>query len=167
MDIYFEHEGKWMKKNLWIIIGVIAVFVGVIIAKELVLKKEVKESMTGADPYTFKDDLDKAIALGKPVILAFSFEADCCPGTKKFFNDYNLQIKQLFSEYEGRATGFFINTGNLKEETRDLLMEVAKRYQVQQIPSLIILDGAGEKHYQVEGPFQMDAIREKLGQVLQ
>lgn len=155
-----------MNKKMWIGMGVLVVFAAIILAKELVVEKAAKENTAAADPFTIKENLDKAIALGKPVILAFSFEADCCPGTKKFFDDYNLQIKQLFSEYEGRVTGFFINTGNLKEETRDLLMEVAKRYQVQQIPSLIILDGAGEKHYQVEGPFQLDHIREKLGQVI-
>ncbi|KOA19788.1 hypothetical protein CLHOM_18770 [Clostridium homopropionicum DSM 5847] len=45
----------------------------------------------------------------KPSIIIFSFDADCCENTKKFFNDYNSMARKLMKNYEGKFISLFNN----------------------------------------------------------
>lgn len=102
----------------------------------------------------------------KPSIIIFSYDADCCENTKRFFNEYNSMAKQLMKDYERKFISLFINIGTLKDYEKDVLMNIAKENGVSQIPSILIKDSNGRAIEVIEGPFDFDKVIKILDKVI-
>lgn len=80
----------------------------------------------------------------KPTMLVFSYDADCCPSTKKFFDDYNEKINKVAKEYRDKLNYIFINTGIVNENEKKQVIEIAKHYDIDYLPSIVLLNHNGE-----------------------
>lgn len=102
----------------------------------------------------------------KPSIIIFSFDADCCENTKKFFDEYNSMARKLMKNYEGKFISLFINTGTLKDEDENTLITIAKENGVSQIPSILIKDSSGKPIEVIEEPFDYNEVKKILDEVI-
>jgi hypothetical protein len=153
------------KRNLAIIaivfIAVIAVFSVKILAGKGKVQKSDKSSLTLEGRY------DKVIKSSKPSIIVFSYDADCCESTKKFFDEYNTKARIIMKAYENRFETLFINTGTISsKEDNDALVKIANDSKVSKLPSILILDGKGIPVKIFEGVFDDKEVRKALDEVV-
>ncbi|TYQ13077.1 UNVERIFIED_CONTAM: hypothetical protein Cloal_4126 [Acetivibrio alkalicellulosi] len=102
----------------------------------------------------------------KPSIIVFSYEGDCCPGTKQFFDNYNEQIRTLLKEYEDKFETMFIDLDGVTREDGEIVDIIAEKNGINQLASFVIRDSEGNPKRVVEGPFDMDEIKSFMDGVL-
>ena len=105
------------------------------------------------DPNSLKNIYQRFIESGKPSILVFSYDADCCATTKAFFDNYNGTAKKILEEYNSKFNTLFINTGILDKNNMSTVVEIASQNKVLNLPSILILDKTGKNYKVIEGPF--------------
>jgi hypothetical protein len=152
------------KRNLTI---VTIVFVAVITVFSMkILTGKGYGQNKGANLLGLKDQYKRVINSSKPSIIVFSYDADCCETTKKFFNEYNAKAKRLTKDYESRFETLFINTGIIKEgQEEEILKSIAKENGVKNLPSLLILDEKDKRVKVIEGDFDDKEVRMLLEEV--
>lgn len=106
------------------------------------------------------------IESGKPSILVFSYDADCCATTKAFFDNYNGMAKKLMEEYKNKFNTLFINTGILDKNNMDTVIEIAAQNEILNLPSVLILDKTGKSYKVVEGLFDEADVKQILDGML-
>lgn len=109
---------------------------------------------------------DRFVESGKPSMLVFSYDADCCPGTKAFFESYNTSAKKLMEEYKAKFNVLFINIGILDKTNMETAIEIATQNEVLNLPSILLLDSSGKSHKVVEGVFDEAEVKKILGGML-
>lgn len=145
------------KRNISIIIGVLVLVLGLFVAKG-VFKPDSKDALGGKN-LELKTAYEKIKSSKKPSIIIFSYDADCCPGTKQFFDEYNNKARQLMKDYEKQFETLFINTGILEEKEQQVLIDIAKENGVSRLPSILLKDSTGKPFRVIEGPFEDAEIR--------
>ncbi len=115
---------------------------------------------------SLKGIYNRFIASGKPSILIFSYDADCCPGTKAFFDSYNASAKKVMEEYKAKFNVLFINIGILDKTNMETAFEIAKQNGVLNLPSILILDSSGKTYKVIEGVYDEAEIRSILDGML-
>ncbi|PKM51900.1 MAG: hypothetical protein CVV02_04625 [Firmicutes bacterium HGW-Firmicutes-7] len=168
--------GKFLNKRNIIIVGAVIVLVLTVFAVKNFMRKE-NESDKGTallnqiDQGFIKLSLEEQYKYindqPMPTMIVFSYDADCCESTKKFFDEYNLKARQLMLEYEDQLEVLFINTGLIaSEEENEMLMKIANDYEVSTLPSILIRNGKGEKVKVIEGPFDFEEVKNVLNEVV-
>lgn len=152
------------KRNVFIIIGVVFLLCGTFLFKSILKSnKEVEQnSKTDVASMNLKEQYEKLNKLSKPSIIIFSYDADCCENTKKFFNQYNTKAKQLIKDYEKEFITLFINTGKLKGADKDTLMKIAEENRANQVPAISVRDSKGKLIKTLEGSFNDKEVRKLL-----
>lgn len=134
--------------------------------------KEETDSSKSSNTYseeegnTLEDIYQRFLESGRPSILVFSYDADCCPGTKAFFEEYNDAVMKLMKSYTGDFDALFINIGILGEKNMDTAVEIASQNNVLNIPSILILDRFGNGFKVIEGPFDKVEVKKILDGML-
>ena len=105
------------------------------------------------DPNSLKSIYQRFIESGKPSILVFSYDADCCATTKAFFDNYNGAAKKILEQYNSKFNTLFINTGILDKNNMNTVVEIASQNKVLNLPSILVLDKTGKTYKVIEGPF--------------
>ena len=118
------------------------------------------------DPNSLKSIYQRFIESGKPSILVFSYDADCCATTKAFFDNYNGIAKKILEEYNSKFNTLFINTGILDKNNMNTAVEIATQNQFLNLPSILILDKTGKAYKVIEGPFDENDARKVLDGML-
>jgi hypothetical protein len=103
---------------------------------------------------------------GKPSILVFSYDADCCASTKAFFDEYNSKAKKVLEENKDKFNTLFINTGILDKENTNTAIEIAAQNEVLNLPSILLLDKACKSYKVIEGVFNEAEVKKVLGGML-
>lgn len=111
---------------------------------------------------TLEDIYQRLLESGKPSIIVFSYDADCCASTKAFFDKYNDGVMELMDAYTGDFDALFINTGIPGEKNMDTAVEIASQNNVLNIPSILILDKSGNAFEVIEGPFDEVEVKKVL-----
>jgi len=132
--------------------------------------KEEDDQKSSAKNDTNSEDQDKSLKgiyerflnSGKPSILIFSYDADCCPGTEAFFEEYNAKAMNLVESYSGIFNAVFINIGILDKTNMNTVTELAVKYEVLNLPSILILDVSGQSHVVIDGKFNEDEVKKIL-----
>jgi len=106
------------------------------------------------------------IESGKPSILVFSYDADCCATTKAFFDNYNGIAKKILEGYNGKFNTLFINTGILDKNNMNTVIEIATQNEILNLPSILILDKTGKAYKVVEGLFDEAEVKKVLDGML-
>jgi cobalamin biosynthesis protein CobT len=115
--------------------------------------EDANDTSSEEDPNSLKNIYQRFIESGKPSILVFSYDADCCAATKAFFDDYNGTAKKILEEYNSKFNTLFINTGILDKNNMNTVIEIASQNKVLNLPSILILDKTGKAYKVIEGPF--------------
>ena len=108
---------------------------------------------------SLKGIYERFLESGKPSILVFSYDADCCASTKAFFDNYNGMAKKIIEEYNGQFNTLFINTGILDKNNMNTVIEIATQHEILNLPSILILDKAGKPYKVVEGLFDEAEVK--------
>lgn len=103
-------------------------------------------------------------ALGKnePAVLVFTYNADCCPSTKEFFDKHRAAVKKLEQNYASGANFVWIDVALYDRVDRDALMEVANKYGVTAIPAVVLIDAKGKPLPVMMGELDEKAASDKL-----
>jgi len=145
------------KRNISIIIGVLVLIVGLFVVKGI-FKPNSKDA-SGGENLKLQTAYEKINSSEKPSIIVFSYDADCCPSTKQFFDEYNKKARQLMKDYEKQFETLFINTGILEEKDQQVLIDIAKENGVSRLPSILLRDSSGKPFKVIEGPFDDTEVR--------
>jgi len=130
--------------------------------KEQADSSESNNASSEEEADSLKDIYKRFIESGKPSIIVFSYDADCCPTTKAFFDDYNDMVKKLLKEYKDRFNTLFINIGILDENNMNTAVEIATQNEVLYLPSILILDKTGKAYKVIEGTFNNAEVKKVL-----
>ncbi|SHK12635.1 Thioredoxin [Geosporobacter subterraneus DSM 17957] len=98
----------------------------------------------------------------KPTIIVFSYDADCCPSTKKFFDDYNEKINKVAKGYKEDLNFIFINTGTVNVEDKKQIIKIAERYDVEYLPSIVLLNNNGESLKVIVNDFEEEELHDLI-----
>lgn len=149
-----------MEKRKLILLAVVIVL-GVLLTAKMMLKND-NELVVKNDQSKIKIEYEKLKESDKPSIIFFSYDADCCENTKRFFDGYNDKARNLINSYQGKLNTMFINTGALTEKEEDEMLEIARVNQVERLPSLLILDSKGKAFKVIVGLFDEQEIKTTL-----
>ena len=103
---------------------------------------------------------------GKPSVIVFSYDADCCETTKRFFNEYNTKARALLEKYRKRFNTLFVNTGTLDEEQVSEFLAVAREAKITEVPCVLLLDSSGQPVQVVSGPFDDNELNVAIERLL-
>lgn len=95
---------------------------------------------------------------GKPSVVVFSYDADCCETTKAFFNEYNSKAKAFLEKQKSKSNTLFVNTGILDEEQASEFLRIANDTGIAEIPCILFLDADGKPVQTITGPFDATAV---------
>jgi len=115
---------------------------------------------------SLKNIYQRFIESGKPSILVFSYDADCCASTKAFFDNYNGMAKKILEDYKSKFNTLFINIGILDKNNMNTAIDIATQNEVLNLLSILILDKTGKVYKVIEGPFNDDEVRKVLDGML-
>lgn len=149
-----------MKKKS-ILILVILIVIGLLSIKFIAKTKYVRY-----ENLNIKATYEKMKKSGRPSIIIFSYDADCCENTRKFFNEYNEKAKKLMSDYEKDFNTLFINTGILDEEDKKNAVNIAKVNKVVNLPFILLIDKKGRTIKVIEGVFDDNEVRKMMDKVI-
>lgn len=89
------------------------------------------------------DTVSGAVGKGRPVVLVFTYNADCCPGTKEFFEKHSAAVKRLEKKYSAGVGFIWIDVAHYSEVDEKGLISTAKKYGVSGIPFVVLIDAKG------------------------
>jgi len=153
------------KKKFRILIGVLILVLVVLIFKGIL--QPGKKDITIGDKIDLKVQYENFKKSNKPSMIIFSYNADCCPNTKKFFDEYNSKAEELMRAYEDKINVWFINTGILEEKNEEALQNIEEENGVSKIPSILLMDSSGKSFKVIEGLFDEDEVREIIDGMVQ
>lgn len=110
-----------------------------------------------------------ALALGsnKPTLFVFTYAGDCCETTKKFFDDYNQQVAAAVSRCGTALNVVWLDTAVSDEASIKAIEDLAYRYGVLYVPSVLLIGARGESLLVKAGPVVSEdlggALKEALG----
>ncbi|MCM1989753.1 hypothetical protein [Oceanirhabdus seepicola] len=146
------------KKKFRTLIGVLALVLVVLLFKCIfqVGKKDISLQYK----INLKSQYENFKKSNKPSMIVFSYNADCCPNTKKFFDEYNGKVEKLMMAYEDKINIWFINTGILEEKDEEALQNITEENEVSKIPSILLMDSSGKSIKVIQGIFDEGEVRE-------
>lgn len=83
-----------------------------------------------------------------------------------FFEEYNAEVKNLTKEYENDMGVLYINVGILDEAEYDDMMKIAGKNNVDELPSILLLDSKGEYVDVVAGKFKKEDMIKKIHAII-
>jgi hypothetical protein len=99
---------------------------------------------------------------GKPSIIVFSYDAECCESTRIFFENYNKKAFEVINANKEKFDTLFINTGILGKEDIETALKIAEDNGVVDLPSILILDPKGKPYKVISGIFEESEINKAL-----
>jgi len=155
-----------MKNNKAVLIIVI-VLVLVVIASKSLLQPKSNEVVQYRYSSEISKDYNNLKNYGKPGVAAITYDADCCPGTKQFFEEYNETVEQIFESYGSKISTVFINFGDIPENEVNNFNAIVKEHGITVIPAILVFDAKGEFVHLVEGPIVEDDLKKMIDEVLE
>ncbi len=122
-------------------------------------EEEKEESRANKNLKTVYEEILKS---GKPSIIVFSYDAECCESTKIFFENYNKKAFEIINANKEKFDTLFINTGILGKEDMEAALKIAEDNGVVNLPSILILDSKGKPYKVIGGIFEESEINKAL-----
>ncbi len=106
--------------------------------------------------------IQEALGSGRPTLFVFTYNGDCCETTKEFFNTYERTVSGVAEGYGSRLNVVWLDTSTQDKADEQALIDLASRYEVMYVPSLLLLGPTGEKLWLTPGPVEADRLRADL-----
>ncbi|MFO7928606.1 MAG: hypothetical protein ACQEP5_09835 [Actinomycetota bacterium] len=126
-------------------------------------EEEKEESKANRDLETIYEEILKS---GKPSIIVFSYDAECCESTRIFFENYNKKALEIINANKEKFDTLFINTGILGKEDMETALKIAEDNRVVNLPSILILDPKGKPYKVISDIFEESEINKGLEEVI-
>lgn len=110
------------------------------------------------------DEINAALASGRPVLFVFTYNGDCCESTKEFFQAYNGMVATMAEEFGSHLSVVWLDTALEDNASVGAMRSLAGRYGVTYLPSLLVVDAHGAGLLVHPGPPDPDALRQVLSQ---
>jgi hypothetical protein len=150
---------KQFKSKKWFLALVIIAAAGIILYPHLGNNDESEPGPTGLSPTAM---VDQALGKGRNVVVAFSYDAECCPGTEEFFKAYKESVFNVLNQFQEDAQLVWLNVGTPQKQDQEEMTALAGQYGVEYLPSLLILNSVGETIDIIVGPLNEQQLREAL-----
>lgn len=98
----------------------------------------------------------------KPAVLVFTYNADCCPSTKEYFEKHKAVVRNIEQKYSTKANFVWIDIAYYEEKDKEGLMSVAKKYDVSAIPALVLIDSKGIPQPVILGEIDEKQVEAKM-----
>lgn len=108
------------------------------------------------------DLVNAALAPKKPVALVFTYNADCCPTTKEYFDKHRSSVKNLEKKYAQSVNFVWIDIAYYDEHDREGLNSIARKYGVTAVPALVLIDSRGNSQPVIMGEIDEKSVAGKL-----
>jgi len=119
---------------------------------------------TGA--VTLTQLLDSSFATGKPVAVVLTYDADCCPDTKEFFDEHRTTTQEIEKKYREEVSFAWIDIAIYDQLEHDKLMEVAEELNVNSVPALVLLDNNRKVIKSWIGELNQEEVSQAIEQVV-
>lgn len=106
--------------------------------------------------------ISKNINEEKPAVLVFTYEADCCPSTREYFDRHKQTVQELESKYKNYVNFTWIDIAFYQETEREALMELANKYSVTSIPALVLVGKDGQADAPIVGEIDASGVDKQL-----
>lgn len=106
--------------------------------------------------------VNSALGQGKPAVLVFTYNADCCPDTKEFFDKHRAAVKNIEREFSARANFVWIDVAIYNVVDGEGLNNLAKKYGVTAIPALVLVGADGKLLPVILGELDEKSVADKL-----
>ena len=147
----------------WFLVLIIIAAAGIILYPQLFGNRNtVNEPGPGNRAFSPSLMVSEALDKGKIVVVAFSYDAECCPGTEEFFIAYKESVLNVLNQYREEAQLVWLNVGTPQKQDQEEMMVLAGQYGVEYLPSLLILNSAGETIDILAGPVEEEQLNEAL-----
>ncbi len=131
---------KNSKIKLLILIVIVAAAAGMIIYPNLV--KRADGEIPELSPAVL---LEQALSHKQPTVVAFSYDAECCPGNEEFFAAYKEDVYRAVEPFSEKVQLVWINAGVESKLWQDEITTIARQYSITHLPSLLVLSDTGEE----------------------
>ena len=143
-------------KRRTIILGVVALLVGLMSTAKYIGNRRMAASpephLNLASTYaSFRQS-------GKPSVIVFSYDADCCETTKAFFREYNSKATAFLEKQKSKSNTLFVNTGIMDEQQVSEFLKIAQEANITEVPCVLLLDSSGKPVQIITGPFDTTAV---------
>lgn len=108
------------------------------------------------------DKVSGAVGKGRPVVLVFTYNADCCASTKEFFEKHSAAVKRFEKKYSAGVGFIWIDVAQYSEVDEEGLISTAKKYGVSGIPSVVLIDAKGNPNSVIPGELNEKSVDAKL-----
>lgn len=144
---------KNSKTRLVILILIVAAVAGIIIYPNVVNKVE-------QDPQELSPAalLEEVMSHRQTTVLVFSYDAECCPGTQEFFAAYKEDVCHAMEPFSDKVQFVWINAGVENKAWQDEIAAIARQYSVTHLPSLLVINTAGETIELIVGSFDENQL---------
>ncbi len=157
-------------KSVIVLVLVVLVVGGIALAQSLNKGRQdgdpAVSSSSTSSPSSAQENLDNLVAGAlngkKPAMLVFTYEADCCPSTREYFNQHKLTVQELESKYKHYVNFAWIDVAFYQETERRALMKLAKKYSVASIPAVILIGKDGQASSPIIGEIDSDEMDKQL-----
>lgn len=95
---------------------------------------------------------------GRPSIIVFYYESDCCTNTKEYYEEYKKRAIQLLKDNNRDLGTLFINTIELTEAQGKAVQKIAEENGITAYPSILLLDSNGEPAKIINGFFENKTV---------
>jgi hypothetical protein len=99
---------------------------------------------------------------GKPAMIVFTYDADCCRSKRIFFQEYNSKVKLVTDEYKDKLGTLIIDSGTLDEEEMKVMMNIAKENRVAEFPSILLLSENGKPFNVISCNFDENELKKLI-----
>jgi len=152
------------KKNVLVLLLAVLLVGGVALAKPMLSGEPSGELAAPA-----QDNLDNLLAGAlsgqKPAVLVFTYDADCCPATREFFDHHKLAVQKLEQKHKNYINFAWIDVAFYQETEREALIKLAQQYAVASIPAVVLVGKDGKTVSPIMGevdPTELDKQLQSL-----
>ncbi|KUK63262.1 MAG: hypothetical protein XD84_2118 [Desulfotomaculum sp. 46_80] len=91
-------------------------------------------------------------------VIVFTYNADCCEGTRILFETHRDSVKELENKYGQRVKFTWYDIAVEDKDYQESMMNMAKKFNVDRIPALVVTDIESRVLVKQTGQLQMEEI---------
>lgn len=113
--------------------------------------------------------LDQRVAAGLkrgPVVVAFTYGAECCESTKRFFEEYQADVESVVEPLGGRVTLIWADVAASDRAEQLQIQRLARNYSVTKVPTTLVLGRDGQTRLRWEGTVDAQVLRSAIDKAL-
>jgi hypothetical protein len=122
---------------VWLLVAVVLAAIAIVVIKLALRPPETSLPVSS--------QIEQALASGEPAVFVFTYGGDCCASTRQAFDNYDQQVSIALGAYGSRVKVVWLDTSLEDNERVRAMADLANRFGVEYVPSLLLVSAAGER----------------------